>query len=98
VQGTEPTIDDRNVYLPGGCYKISIPFSDWAADIGRWAGAANGGAYNYGRFNWNICGYSAPKPSGSPAAPSGGPGAPSPTPPRLTPPAPTSPPKPTKKP
>jgi membrane peptidoglycan carboxypeptidase len=92
VQGTEPTIDDRNVYLPGGCYKISIPFSDWAADIGRWASAANGGAYNYGRFNWNICGYSAPKPSGSPA-PSGGPGAPSPTPPPAT-----QPPKPTKKP
>jgi membrane peptidoglycan carboxypeptidase len=94
VQGTEPTIDDRNVYLPGGCYKISIPFSDWAADIGKWASAANGGAYNYGRFNWNICGYSAPKPSGSPG-PSGGPGAPSPTPPK---PPPPTPPKPTKKP
>jgi hypothetical protein len=89
VQGTEPTIDDRNVYLPGGCYKISIPFPDWAADIGKWASAANGGAYNYGRFNWNICGYSAPKPSGSPS-PSGGP---SPTPP-----PPTQPPKPTKRP
>src|SRR5438876_4883041 len=45
VQGTEPTIDDRNVYLPGGCYKVSIPFPDWTADIGKWASAANGGAY-----------------------------------------------------
>jgi membrane peptidoglycan carboxypeptidase len=75
VQGTEPTSDDRDVYL-SGCYKIGIPFADWAPDIARWASAANGGAYNYGRFNWNICGYA--KPSGSPSS---SPGAPSPTPP-----------------
>jgi membrane peptidoglycan carboxypeptidase len=92
VQGTEPTSDDRDVYLPGGCYKISIPFSDWTADIGKWASAANGGAYGYGRFSWNICGYARATPS-----PSGSPGEPSPTPPRRTP-APTPTPKPTKRP
>jgi membrane peptidoglycan carboxypeptidase len=90
VQGTEPTFDDRNVYV-GGCYKINIPFSDWANDIGKWAGAANAGQYNYGRFNWNICGYTA-KPSGSPSA---SPGGRSPTPP---PPGQTQPPAPTPKP
>ncbi|HEV2011130.1 MAG TPA: transglycosylase domain-containing protein [Candidatus Limnocylindria bacterium] len=95
VQGTEPTSDDRNVYLAGGCYKINIPFADWSADIGKWASAANGGAYNYGRFNWNICGYAKPSPS-----PSASPGDESPTPlPNQTrPPAPTPQPKPTRKP
>jgi membrane peptidoglycan carboxypeptidase len=97
AQGTEPTTDDRDVYLPSGCYKITIPFADWTADIARWAGAANGGAYGYGRFGWNICGYGATKPSGSPG-PSGGP--PSATPPGV--PRPpiivTPPPKNTKKP
>ena len=89
VQGTEPTIDDRNVYQ-GGCYKINVPFSDWAGDIAKWAGAANAGQYSYGRFNWNICGYAA-KPSGSP---SGSPNPnPSPTPPG--PPGPQPTPKPT---
>jgi membrane peptidoglycan carboxypeptidase len=96
VQGTEPTIDDRNVYLPGGCYKINIPFADWSADIAKWAGAANAGAFNYGRFNWNICGYAA-KPSGSPGA-SGSPGGPSPTPPPPGRTPPPSPPRPTKEP
>ena len=81
VQGTEPTSDDRDVYLAGGCYKINIPFADWAGDIAKWAGAANGGAYTYGRFSWNICGYGATKPSGSPGA-SGSPGGPSPNPPQ----------------
>jgi hypothetical protein len=83
VQGTEPTIDDRNVYLPGGCYKITVPFADWANDIAKWASAANAGTYNYGRFNWNICGYPA-KPSGSPSS---SPAGPSPTapPPKQTP-------------
>ena len=100
VAGTEPTSNDAGVYLPGACYKIAIPFGDWAGDIARWAGAANGGAYNYGRFNWNICGYGATKPSGSP---SGSPGAPSPTapgqsaPPQPTP-RPTVPPQPTQPP
>ena len=96
VAGTEPTTNDAGVYLPGGCYKIAIPFADWANDIARWAGAANGGAYNYGRFSWNICGYGATKPSGSPGA-SGGPGGPSPTPPppgQSGPPQPTPPPQP----
>ena len=65
VQGTEPTSDDRNVYV-GGCYRINVPFSDWAGEIGKWASAANAGQYNYGRFNWNICGYAA-KPSASPS-------------------------------
>ena len=81
VQGTEPTIDDRNVYLPSGCYKITVPFPDWAPDIARWATAANAGAYNYGRFNWNICGYGTARPSASPGA-SSSPGGPSPTPPQ----------------
>jgi len=89
VQGTEPTTDDRDVYLPG-CYKINVPFADWAADIAKWASAANGGSYGYGRFTWNICGYPA-KPSGSPSA---SPGGPSPTPPGPTP-RPTVPPRPT---
>jgi hypothetical protein len=89
VQGTEPTSDDRDVYLPG-CYKINIPYPDWAPDIAKWASAANGGAYGYGRFSWNICGYAA-KPSGSPSASPGGPSqtppppgqpTPRPTPPR----------------
>lgn len=90
VQGTEPTSDDRNVYLAGGCYKINIPFADWSADIARWASAANGGAYNYGRFNWNICGYAKPSPS-----PSASPGDQSPPPPNQTP---TPQPKPTRRP
>ena len=90
VQGTEPTSDDRDVYLSGGCYKIAIPFADWAPDIAKWASAANAGTYNYGRFNWNICGYGA-KPSASPS-PSGSSGAPSGTP------KPTPVPPPTKKP
>ena len=100
VQGTEPKSDDRDVYLPGGCYKIAIPFADWAPDIAKWANAANGGAYNYGRFNWNICGYAA-KPSSSPSA---SPGDPSPAPPppgQSTPPPRVTPqptPQPTKKP
>ena len=80
VAGTEPTSDDRDVYL-SGCYKIAVPFADWAGDIAKWATAANGGAYNYGRFSWNICGYA--KPSGSPSGSPGG--APQPT-PRPTPP------------
>ena len=99
VAGTEPTSDDRDVYLSGGCYKITIPFGDWAGDIAKWAGAANGGAYNYGRFNWNICGYGATKPSGSPSASPGAPSPPPPQPtPRLTPPPIVTPPPPTKKP
>jgi membrane peptidoglycan carboxypeptidase len=95
VQGTEPTSDDRDVYLSGGCYKITIPFADWAPDIAKWAGAANGGAYNYGRFNWNICGYGATKPSASPGS-SGGPSPTPPPPPGHTqPPGQTQPPGPT---
>ena len=92
VQGTEPTSDDRDVYLPGGCYKISIPFPDWTGDIAKWASAANGGAYGYGRFSWNLCGYAKPSPS-----PSSSPGGGSPTPPGRTP-APTPRPTATKKP
>ena len=93
VQGTEPTSDDRDVYLPG-CYKITIPFADWAADIAKWAAGANAGSYNYGRFSWSICGYGAAKPSGSPSGspgPSqpGQPPAPTPKPPIVTPPPPT---------
>ena len=106
VQGTEPTADDRSIYL-GGCYLLTTPFPDWQKDIARWAGAANGGAYNYGRFNWNICGYAPARPSGSPSAapqPSANPpGAPVITPPPglpiiTPPPQPTPPPPPTKKP
>jgi membrane peptidoglycan carboxypeptidase len=95
VQGTEPTIDDRNVYV-GGCYKINVPFSDWAGDIAKWAGAANAGQYSYGRFNWNICGYAA-KPSGSPSGspnPNPSPTPPGPPGPQPTP-RPTAPPQPT---
>jgi hypothetical protein len=78
------------VYLPG-CYKIAVPFADWAPDIGKWASAANGGAYNYGRFSWSICGYAA-KPSGSPG-PSTSPAGPSQNPPIIiVPPRPTVPP------
>ncbi|MEA2661226.1 MAG: penicillin-binding protein [Chloroflexota bacterium] len=96
VQGTEPTSDDRDVYLPGGCYKLTVPFSDWTADIAKWATAANGGAFGYGRFSWNLCGYGSTRPSGSPSAsPSGSGTAP---PGQTRPPAPTPQPKPTKKP
>ena len=66
VEGTEPTTDDRGIYLPG-CYNIQVPFPDWQKDIAKWAGGANAGAYNYGRFSWSICGYAPARPSGSPS-------------------------------
>ena len=94
AQGTEPTTDDRDVYLPSGCYKITIPFADWTADIAKWASAANGGAYGYGRFNWNLCGYAKPSPSPGPSGGQGGPSATPPRPPIIV----TPPPKNTKKP
>jgi 1A family penicillin-binding protein len=88
VQGTEPTTDDRDVYTSCG-YRLTTPFPDWQKDIDTWGRAAAAGRYNYGRFNWVLCGYTPARPIGSPN-PSGGPG-PSPTapPPRTPPPGPT---------
>ena len=80
------------------------PFADWQRDYDTWASAAVSGAHDYGRFNWQICGF-APKPSPSPDAsgspnPSGAPGAaPAATPTPVTPtPRPTPPPRPTREP
>jgi hypothetical protein len=81
VKGTEPTTDDRNVYV-NGCYRLIAHFPDWQSYANTWA--ANAGSLSGGRFG-GVCGTGAPSPSGSPSA-SPSPGAPSPTGPRTTPP------------
>jgi len=87
VQGTEPTIDDRTFYT--GCgINLRAPFLDWQRDYNAWASGAVSGAYSYGRFSWQICGF-APKPSESPSpspGTSGPPGATQPPGPQPTPP------------
>jgi membrane peptidoglycan carboxypeptidase len=93
VVGTEPKKNDTDFYT--GCgINLRAPFADWQPYYNQWASGAVSGAYSYGRFSWNICGF-APKPitpSASPgASPTGGPGQsgpPAPT-PRPTVPAPT---------
>ncbi|HEY8656501.1 MAG TPA: transglycosylase domain-containing protein [Candidatus Limnocylindria bacterium] len=92
VQGTEPTTDDRAIYTSCG-YRLTTPFPDWQKDIDRWGREAAAGLHNYGRFNWNLCGYAPVRPSVTPV-PSGSPGAIPVTPP----PAPTPVPKPTRRP
>src|SRR5262249_34694234 len=48
VAGTEPKTDDRDVYLPGGCYKLVAHFADWQPFANSWA--ANASANSAGRF------------------------------------------------
>jgi hypothetical protein len=95
VEGTEPKTNDADFYT--GCgIRLVAPFADWQDDYNRWAGGAVSGAYSYGRFSWNICGF-APRPT---AAPSQSPGTSNPgatQPPRNTP-RPTATPRPTKRP
>lgn len=103
VEGTEPRTDDRNVYLPGGCYRLVAHFADWQGFANKWA--ANASSLSFGRFGSSFCGITpaSPSPSGSPSAspgasPSGTvpPGQRTPTPAPT--PAPTPRPTPTKKP
>jgi len=85
---------DADFYTSCGI-RLVAPFSDWQPYYNSWASGAVSGAYSYGRFSWNICGF-APKPS---ASPSGGPSNPGATPPPVgRTPIPTPQPKPTKKP
>jgi membrane peptidoglycan carboxypeptidase len=98
IAGTEPKKNDSDFYTSCGI-NLRAPFPDWQKDYNAWAAGAVSGAYSYGRFSWQICGF-APKPSVDPNA-SGSPG-PSgsggPRPSATPPPAPTQPPRPTKKP
>ena len=72
VQGTEPTTDDRTFYTSCGI-NLRAPFLDWQRDYNAWASGAVSGAYSYGRFSWQICGF-APKPiAPSPSPGSSGP-------------------------
>ena len=98
IAGTEPKKNDSDFYT--GCgINLRAPFADWQADYNKWAAGAVSGAYSYGRFNWNICGF-APKASappsstGAPAQSSGPTKLPTPAPPITQPPKP----QPTKKP
>ncbi|HEV8535789.1 MAG TPA: transglycosylase domain-containing protein [Candidatus Limnocylindria bacterium] len=91
VEGTEPRTDDRFFYTSCGI-NLRAPFADWQAYYNVWASGAVSGKFSYGRFSWQICGFT-PKPSESPSP---SPGATSPPPGRT--PQPTQPPRPTKKP
>ena len=96
VQGTEPTTDDRTFYTSCGI-NLRAPFLDWQRDYNAWASGAVSGAYSYGRFSWQICGF-APRPI-APSPLPGSSGAPSAQPPGQTsPPLPTPQPKPSRKP
>ncbi|MBI2773018.1 MAG: penicillin-binding protein [Chloroflexi bacterium] len=109
VKGTEPRTNDSDVYLAGGCYKLTAHFADWQGYANTWAAGAS--KYSAGRFSGPFCGIAA-APSGSPSASPGasasapsGRGTPPPpaqtTPPPATlppTPAPTKAPPPTKKP
>ena len=96
VQGTEPTTDDRTFYTSCGI-NLRAPFLDWQRDYNAWASGAVSGAYSYGRFSWQICGF-APRPI-APSSSPGSSGAPSTQPPGQTsPPLPTPQPKPSRKP
>src|SRR5437762_5556985 len=74
VQGTEPTTDDRTFYTSCGI-NLRAPFLDWRRDYNAWASGAVSGAYSYGRFSWQICGF-APRPIAASSSP-GSSGAPS---------------------
>ena len=96
MQGTEPTTDDRTFYTSCGI-NLRAPFLDWQRDYNAWASGAVSGAYSYGRFSWQICGF-APRPI-APSSSPGSSGAPSTQPPGQTsPPLPTPQPKPSRKP
>jgi membrane peptidoglycan carboxypeptidase len=69
VEGTEPKSNDADFYQACGI-RLIAPFSDWQPYYNAWASGAVSGTYSYGRFTWNICGFT-PKPSPSPS-PSGG--------------------------
>ena len=90
VEGTEPKTNDADFYQACGI-RLIAPFVDWQPYFNSWAAGAVSGTYSYGRFSWNICGFT-PKPSESPS--------PNPfaTPPVGRTPIPTQPPKPTKRP
>jgi membrane peptidoglycan carboxypeptidase len=90
VEGTEPKTNDSDFYTSCGI-RLVAPFADWQPYYNSWAAGAVSGAYSYGRFSWNICGF-APKPSASPSV------GPNPTPPPNRTRAPTQQPKPTKRP
>src|SRR5438477_1207143 len=94
VQGTEPTADDRTFYTSCGI-NLRAPFADWQRDYNAWASGAVSGAYSYGRFSWQICGF-APKPSAPPSPSPGSSGPPTSTQPPG--PQPTPPPTRTRKP
>ena len=90
VEGTEPKTNDADFYQACGI-RLIAPFTDWQPYYNSWAAGAVSGTYSYGRFSWNICGFT-PKPSESPS--------PNPfaTPPVGRTPIPTFPPRPSKKP
>ncbi len=68
LAGTEPKKNDADFYTSCGI-RLAAPFADWQADYNRWAAGAVNGSYGYGRFNWQICGFSpSPSPSASPGA------------------------------
>ena len=70
VEGTEPKTNDADFYTSCGI-RLIAPFADWQPYYNSWATGAVSGTYSYGRFTWNICGFT-PKPSESPSAyPSG---------------------------
>jgi membrane peptidoglycan carboxypeptidase len=67
VAGTEPKTDDRDVYLAGGCYKLTAHFADWQSFANSWA--SNAGANSAGRFHGPFCGIAFnPCASGIPGA------------------------------
>jgi membrane peptidoglycan carboxypeptidase len=67
VSGTEPKTDDRDVYLPGSCYKLVAHFPDWQPFANAWA--ANAGGNSAGRFHGPFCGIAYnPCASGAPAS------------------------------
>jgi len=89
VEGTEPKANDADFYMSCGI-RLVAPFSDWQPYYNAWATGAVSGTYSYGRFTWNICGFT-PQPSESPSA--------NPSPPRPTvTPRPTPTPRPTRRP
>ncbi len=103
VKGTEPTTNDDIFWATPGCIRLVAHVPQWQPFANTWGAAANGGAYNYGRFNWCIAGVGGTRASASPAA---SPAAPAPStpvqpPPRVVPtpvPPPVPTPAPTKKP
>ena len=65
VEGTEPKTNDADFYQACGI-RLIAPFLDWQPYFNSWASGAVSGTYSYGRFSWNICGFT-PKPSESPS-------------------------------